>query len=125
MKKHFLTILCFGTMAISSKAACYEICSGGLSYTFITDDAGIDAATCTLNDPPACEGEWVYECPAIVGPPDEDATLIMMSFNPTKLRPCTPAELELLSRMLKGNVPVRYLDLKRIPKSTIDFLQSH
>lgn len=125
MYKYITTILCIGSMAISSEAACYQICTGGFSYTFITDDAGIEPATCTLNDPPTCVGEWIYECPTVVGPPDEDATLIMMSFNPSKLRPCTPAELETLDRMLRGNVPIRYLDLKRIPQATIDFLRTH
>lgn len=125
MKKRILGISILILLSNYGFAGCYEICMGnGNLYLLMTDANGIPIS----NDLVATDcvgGPYVYECLAFGGPPDEDATNTMLAFKPEKLQPCTTSEIKLFSDMLKGPITTIYLDLKRLPQSTIDFLQAH
>jgi hypothetical protein len=127
MKKIILLTSILFWLTTNAYATCYEICLGdGSLFLLITDDAtGIPTGAAELQPSGCVDGPWVYQCPGLAGPADQEATDIMLHFDQSKVRPCTAEEKTKFAALLKGKVTIKYLDFKQLPQATIDFIKTH
>lgn len=124
MRKVILILSIALAHSIGSIAGCYNVCLGnGIEYLLTTNENDVPIDIVIIGT--CADGPWVHPCLAIPGPPDQYTTDVMLAFRPETLRPCTPEETLMFTELLKGEREIKYLDLKQLPQSTIDFLRSH